>query len=613
MQQNQRIERTGALVFWLALAVFSGAPRALSSEADVADLLPPVAPWNGASLERMAKPDDPWITPSERTGLVSTPDYAETMRWLKRICQASDRFERVGLGRSGEGREILMVVACAEGTRDPEVLRQNGRPTVLAQAGIHSGEIDGKDAGMMLLRDLMEGGRLEDLLQRVNLLFIPILSVDGHERSSRFSRINQRGPAEQGWRTNARNLNLNRDYAKADTLEMQALLRALETWQPDLYIDLHVTDGIDYQYDVTYGWHGPTGWSPSIAGWLDGEMRPALDLDLRAAGHVPGPLIFAQDNADLSKGIVDWMATPRFSNAYGDARQLPTILVENHSLKPYRRRVLGTHVLLESVLRTVGEKGAGLREAIEKDRTARRDPVPLSFRPGPNQETIQFLGIANRMIDSPITGSKVVEWLGEPITMEVPVMKIDTPAMEKKRPVAYWIPPAWGEVVDRLELHGIVVERQAEERTVRVEVLRLEKFKLDDSPYEGRVRVRPEEISVRQQEVTFPEGACRVPTNQPLGTLAVLLLEPESEDSFFQWGFFHPILQRTEYFEVYALEPLARQMLEDDQELAKEFNTRLKEDPEFANNPGARLRWFYERSPFYDQRYRVYPVAREIE
>ena len=165
---------------------------------------------------------------------------------------------------------------------------------------------------------------------------------------------NQRGPVEMGWRTNAKNLNLNRDYAKLDTPEVRGVVAAINAYEPDLYFDLHVTDGSDYQYDVTFGFTGPHGYSPAIAGWLKDHLERGLMADLTAAGHIPGPLIFAADDRNPAQGLLEWTSPPRFSNGYGDARHLPTLLVENHSLKPYDQRVLGTYVLLESALRTLG-------------------------------------------------------------------------------------------------------------------------------------------------------------------------------------------------------------------------------------------------------------------
>ena len=159
----------------------------------------------------------------------------------------------------------------------------------------------------------------------------------------------------------------------------QAMVRALNEWDPLLYVDLHVTDGIDYQYDITYGCNGPHGHSPAGSQWMHDVLLPALEQDLAAAGHIPGPLVFARNPRDVSAGLVNWTASQRYSNGYGDARHLPTLLVENHSLKPYDQRVLGTYVLLESTLRVLGEHGDALRDAIHTDRASRRPELPHSL------------------------------------------------------------------------------------------------------------------------------------------------------------------------------------------------------------------------------------------
>src|SRR5688572_16896591 len=268
--------------------------------------LPPAIPWNGASRSLMVPATDPWVTPSERDQLRTTPRYDETIAYLKRLVAAAPQLKMISLGKSDEGRDVWMVIASKERAFTTEALRRSGKPTVLAQGGIHAGEIEGKDAGLMLLRDMTVRGTKRELLDGANFLFVPIFNVDGHERFSAFTRINQRGPEEGGWRTNARNLNLNRDYMKADTSEMRAMIRAIDTWKPDLYIDLHVTDGADYQYDVTYGWNGPAGFSPAIANWLDRSLRPAVDRGLAEMGHIPGPLIFTDDPlAGVASGQAD--------------------------------------------------------------------------------------------------------------------------------------------------------------------------------------------------------------------------------------------------------------------------------------------------------------------
>src|SRR5947208_2403687 len=225
----------------LAASLFAQAP------------LPPTLPWSGKSRMLLAKPNDPWITVAEKTGFHATPTYSQTVAYLRALSAVAPELRLVSLGRSPEGRDIWMAIVSRDRLFTPETMQRNAKPTLLVQGGIHAGEIDGKDAGLMFLRELTVGGRWRSLLDRANFLFVPILNVDGHERSSPYGRINQRGPVVTGSRTNARNLNLNRDYAKLDTPEVRAIVAALDQWKPDLYIDAHVTDGSDYQYDVTFG------------------------------------------------------------------------------------------------------------------------------------------------------------------------------------------------------------------------------------------------------------------------------------------------------------------------------------------------------------------------
>lgn len=575
--------------------------------------LPPAPPWSGKSRELVVKPNDPWITPAEKSAFRFTPSYDETVAWLKRLDAAAPELQMVSIGKSAEGRDLWMVIASRERAFTPEALRRSGKPILFAQGGIHAGEIDGKDAGMMLLRDMTVRGRRRDLLEKANLLFVPIFSVDGHERTSRSGRVNQRGPEIMGWRTNARNLNLNRDYTKADSEEMQAMIAALDRWKPDLYLDLHVTDGADYQYDITFGWNRTTGWSPSVAKWLDETLGPALMRDLRAWGHIPGALVFPIAGDDVEKGIALGNASPRLSTGYGDARHLPTVLVENHSLKPYEQRVLGTLVLLESALQTLGGAGSALRRAVQEDERRRIDPIPLDWNQphqNPPSDTIDFLGIEARQTLSPISGTVRTEYLGRPVTLRVPVFDDVKVTATAPRPKAYWIPAAWSEVASRLKMHGIVMERITAPREVEVEVYRLENPKLAASAFEGHVRLEAGARIERRRE-RFPAGSWRISTDQPLGVLAAILLEPLSPDSFLQWGFFNEILQRTEYIEDYVVEPLAEQMLAADPKLAEEFRKKLAEDPAFRGSAEARLRWFYQRSPYWDERWLLYPVGRE--
>jgi hypothetical protein len=629
-----RGRRWGAVGLTLLLAGAFLAPPATGAAADAdgeetagsaarqaaaTAILPPLLPWEGASRQLAVAADHPWVTPAEASALTSSPSYDDTLAWLRRLVAAHRELALVDLGPSDEGRTVWMVVASREGAATPEALRANGRPTVLAQAGIHAGEIDGKDAGMMLLRDLVTGGREAALLDGANLLFVPILNVDGHQRRSAFARPNQRGPALQGWRTNARNLNLNRDFAKLDASETRAVVAAIHRWQPDLYLDLHVTDGADYQYDITFGWHGffdraEATWSPGTIGWLNRRFAPEVGAALAAAGHVPGPLVFHRDPSDQRQGLEEWPGGPRFAVTWGEVRALASVLVENHSLKPFAQRVLGTRVLLAAAMRTLAAHGAELRQASAADRAARPDPIVLDWQEGASRpDAVDYLGIEQRFEPSAISGTTREVWTGRPVRMRVPVVTSELPGPSVARPRAWWVPPAWGEVAAVLAAHGIEGERTAQPVTLEAEVYRLEDARLrpSDNPYEGRAMVDARPRAERRR-VTLPAGSLRVSADQPLATLAAVLLEPAASDSLFRWGFFLGVLQRTEYIESYVIEPMAEAMLAADPELARVFAERLETDPAFAADPNARLRFFYERTPFYDDRHLLYPVVREL-
>jgi hypothetical protein len=224
-------------------------------------------------------------------------------------------------------------------------------------------------------------------------------------------------------------------------------------------------------------------------------------------------------------------------------------------------------------------------------------------------ETISFQGIESRVTDSPVSGGKRVEWTGKPAEMTVPLHRMDAKATAR-RPAAYWVPAAAADVIERLALHGIRMDRQTQARDVDVEMDRLSEVTFEPEPFEGRVRVSAKPTPERRRE-RFAPGSVRVSIDQPLGVLAMLLLEPASPDSFLQTGFFHWALQRAEYAEGYVMEPMAERMLVESPELRAEFERALKADPKLAASPEERLDWFYRRTPFFDERWRLYPIGRE--
>jgi murein tripeptide amidase MpaA len=579
--------------------------------------LPEARPWSGPSESLIAPSEERWITPAERHDLTRTPRYAESIAWLEELCDASRLLTLIEFGRSSQGRPLYLVVASQELDHTPDSLRTSGKPTMLVQAGIHSGEIDGKDAGLMLLRDIAFRSK-EKLLDQANLLFIPVLNPDGHERASVWNRPNQRGPIEMGWRTTAQNLNLNRDYVKADAPEMQALLTLLNRWPIQLYLDIHVTDGLDYQYDVTYAYHGrgkSPSWSPNIASWLDKSFCPAIKQELEHQGHLPLNLyVTPVDKRNLGSGLKEGLVPPRFSQGYGDLRHLPTVLVETHSLKPYRQRVLATYVLIESSLKHLATDGEALKAAIATDCKHRQVSIPLTWVNGGEKYELDFLGFDFDTYHSSASGSHEVRWLGKPRTYPLLSVFPDKIGVVASRPKAYWIPVTKAEVIAKLRLHGIEMEMIDEPKTVAVEMYRVTPgpdHTESKIPYESRFRTALQGLKVERREETFPIGSVRVSTDQKLGDLAIMMLEPYGSDSLFGWGFFNEILQQTEYIEGYIIAPVAEKMLARDSRLKAEFDQKVVSDAKFASDPNARLQWFYARTQFADERFLLYPVGLE--
>lgn len=581
----------------------------LSASVTLDSHLPPLLSWQGKS-ETLLQEKGPLTTDFELSEGVSSPDYQQTITFVDRLVAANPtQFQVQTIALSSAGRAIKMLVASEDGEFSPAQISHSSKPTIFIQAGIHAGEIDGKDATFMLLRDIATGKR-RDILNKVNILFIPILNVDGHERRSQYNRINQRGPVEMGFRTNGNNLNLNRDYTKLDTPGVRGVMNVINRYNPDLYIDVHVTDGADYQYDVTYGYNPVfASESPSVSQALDNYFKPTIDAKLQEQGHIPGPLVFVMDKREFKKGLAGWVATPRYSNGWGDLRSLPTILVENHSLKPYKQRVLGTYVFLDGAITALAEHHQQLSAAVSKERAFMPSQliVKRAYAKQPNK--LAFKGIKYSRSESALSGQMEVKYLGEKQQYSaLPIYWQKEVEHKVTVPSAFYIPPAYSDIIEKLKIHGVKVQTvSTSELVAGLTVAKVNNYEFDKTPFEGRFRVTADfdYNGVAEKRLT---GWSKVVTAQPLGELATHLLHPEAPDSFFAWGEFNTIFQRTEYMENYALAPYARQMLKNKPALALEFDKKIREDAKFAKDAQARLNWLYQHTPFYDQAYLKYPI-----
>ncbi len=560
-----------------------------------------------------------WLTHAERTDYRETPDFEATLAYCRKLDAASPLIRLTEFGRSGEGRPLALLVAATGDDFTPAAARQAGKVVVLVQANIHAGETDGKDAGLALLRDIAVLKTQPRLLDRVTLLFVPVYNADGHERRSPYNRINQNGPAEVGWRATTANLNLNRDYMKLDAPETRAWMRLWNEWSPDLFIDCHVTDGADFQYNLTYQYEQHENIPEPLRGWMrsafEGRIMPAVE---RAGNLVATYMVFRDNRDPVGRGVEGFIGTPRFATGYTPLRNRPGLLIETHMLKPYRPRVRGTYDILRATLEDVNRDAAGwLRAVRETDERlvregstydpARRVPLRMAF--ADKSVPLKLKAVEFRVEQSDVSGAPRVVYGDKPVELTVPFFNEARPTVTVAPPLAYVVPPQWREVIDVLSAHGLKLQRLAEPLTAEVESYRFTEVSWGRGPFEGRVLVTQKNQPVRERR-TYPAGSVVVPMAQASSRVALYLLEPDSPDSFVAWGFFNSIFEQKEYGEGYVLEKLAREMLAKDENLRREFEQRLKADEKFAASPRERLRFFYERSPYWDREMNVYPVGR---
>jgi hypothetical protein len=562
---------------------------------------------------------DPALTTlSERSGFLKTGRYDEVIALCDAFAKRYPAAVRCGtFGTTPEGRPMKLLVVSKTGAFTPEAAKAKHLPVLLVQGGIHAGEIDGKDAGFLALRQALDGEAASGDLDKLVLLFVPVFNVDGHERFGAWNRPNQRGPEEMGWRTTAQNYNLNRDYVKADAPEMQAMLALVNAWDPLAYIDLHVTDGAKFQHDVSIQVEPLHAGDPELrkAGVA---LRDGLIERLDAQGSMALPFYPSfVENDDPASGFVDGVATPRFSTGYFQLRNRFGMLIETHSWKDYRTRVRITRNAIVALLDLVATHGAQwLHTAHEADVRAEKlagTQVPLDWKAGDRVHTIDFQGYAYTRTPSEISGALMTHYdESKPETWHLPMRDDVQPDHVATAPGAGYLVPAahaaW--VGAKLRQHGIRFDTLAKPMTAaRVEAFRADSAEFAGTSFEGHQRLtvtgtwKPE-----AQDVGI--GALFVPIAQPASRLVMALLEPQAPDSLLGWGEFNNAFEQKEYMEAYVAEEVARDMLAKDPALKAEFEQRVKADPGFAKDPQARLDFFHRRHASYDQRLRLYPVLR---
>jgi hypothetical protein len=571
---------------------------------------------------------DDWSTPAERTQYRTTPDYAETMAYLERIQAAAPGQVKIEkFGETGEGLPLTIVIVSKDGIFDPAQLHAQKRPILLVQNSIHAGEMDGKDACLALLRDMVISKTRQDLLDRAVLVFIPVYNLDGHERRSAYNRINQNGPALMGWRATGTNLNLNRDYLKAQAPETRALIALINRFRPDFFVDNHVTDGTDYQYDVTFSIdNGPNVPEPTVR-WVDDRVTPELTRQIDTSGHLAAPTyIILADDSDPSKGLGFNDDPPRYSTGYMILQNRPGMLVELHMLKDYKTRVTGNYQLLKALMAVMNQDADRLIALnLAADRHAMALPgsdYPLALAwDGVTTTPFPYRGYHYTRQLSAVSGAMMISYDHTPFNQTLALQSGFKVTASTRVPAAYLIPRQWSSVIDVLTAQGVQMHPTSAAWSGSVETYRCADMVWNLPPFEGRHPLFAGEgagdhggqfghCDKITATMDFPAGSMLVPLDQRLSQVALAWLEPEAPDSALRWGFFDAIFEQKETGEAYVLEPLARKMMADDARLKAEFEHRVESDRSFAADPSARLSFFYDRSPWRDPQLGLYPVGR---
>ncbi|MBK9438407.1 MAG: peptidase M14 [Chloracidobacterium sp.] len=561
-----------------------------------------------------------WQTTAEKTNYAKTSTYDEAVAYSKKLAAASGGLiVYKSYGKSGEGRDMPLLIAASGKAFTPEIASKQGKAVVLIQAGIHAGEIDGKDAGLALLRDIAITKTRLDLLKDVVILFEVIYNVDGHENSNPFMRMNQNGPDEMGFRANASNLNLNRDYMKADAPETRAWLGLWNRWRPDAFVDCHVTDGADFQYNLTYEYAHFQEVNPAVKNWMDEHFDGVVVPNVASEGNrLTHYIEFA--GREVTSGIATFIATPRFATGYTPLRNRAGLLIETHVYKPYKSRVRGTYDTLRYFIEEIGKSKASLfavnktadDESSALGRTYDRNAkFPIVLGVTDKATEIAFKGLDYRIDDSPISGAKRLVYGTIPTDYTIKKFDDGKVVTAVAPPLAYIVPPQYKDVIDVLKLHGIKFTILKKAQTMDVESYKLTEPKWSTNSFENRITLSCKPLPIAETR-TYAAGSVVVRLDQDTANVAIHLLEPAGPDSFVYWGFFNSIFEQKEYGESYQIEKVAVEMLAKDPKLKAEFETKLK-DEGFAKNPRARLNFFYERSPYYlNQKIGVYPVGRII-
>ncbi|MBL4735884.1 MAG: hypothetical protein JKY18_11225 [Flavobacteriales bacterium] len=545
-----------------------------------------------------------------------TATYEETIAFYKTMAENHSEATLLSFGKTDVGKPLSLFVISADGDFNPVSLRSKNKRVLFINNAIHPGEPCGVDACIKLTKQLLDGENLSTKLGNVVVCIVPMYNIGGALNRGCCSRANQNGPEAYGFRGNAKNLDLNRDFIKADSRNARGFAMMFTQWDPDVFIDTHTSNGADYQYVMTLITTQLDKLHPSLSTYVKEKMNPVLYEAMEKNKYEMIPYVNSFGKTPES-GIIDFLETPRYSTGYAALFNTIGFTTESHMFKPFKDRVLGTWHFINSVIDFVqkNHKEIGEVRAEAKSLTSAQISFDIAWAPDTTKyDIIPFKGFESGVKTSKISGTERSFYDREkPYTKDIKYYNRYKASVTVNKPSMYIIPQGWERVIQRLRINGIGMRRLLKDTLLAVEIYYIDDYSSTKRPYEGHYLHKNVKVSAQRQTLQFYQGDFVIETNQDRNRFIVETLEPQGVDSYFAWNFFDPILQQKEWFSSYVFEERAETLLKENPDIKRALDEKVGSDTAFAASGRAQLRFIYERSPYFEKSRNRYPVARVME
>ncbi|MEQ8908361.1 MAG: M14 family zinc carboxypeptidase [Vicingaceae bacterium] len=543
-----------------------------------------------------------------------TLDYGSLIKEYRKVDTDHKMAKLIDFGTADVGKPLQLLIIDKSQSFDVSAIKASQKAVLLINNGIHPGEACGIDASLLLVKELLKAeSELHQLLDDVVVLVIPAYNIGGMLNRGSFSRANQNGPEAYGFRGNAKNLDLNRDFIKCDSKNAASFNQMYHKWSPDVYAETHTTNGSDHQYTLTLISSQEDKLQASLAQFQTNIFVPQLFKAMKAEKKEMTPYVYPikQDPKD---GIKAFLETPRYSTGYTALHHSLGFITEAHVFKPYEARVNHTYAFLKTLLNHTAKHKAQIKAARKAAKTASREEKFQSIDwklDSSSYRQINFKGYERAKKISEITANEMHFYdQSKPYEKTIPFYGRYQSRTRIKKPQAYVIPQAYRKVIERLKWNGVKMSRLEKDQVVYLSYYKIENYKTLDKAYEGHYLHYDISVSKEKDSLQLFEGDYVVSTGQEADNYLVHVLEPQSVDGFFAWNFFDGILQQKEWFSDYAFEPKAKEILANNPEIRAKFKKAKQEDSLLRKNNFAQLYFIYKLSPYYESTVNRFPIYR---